>query len=234
MPECSSASICGQLDRHGNEKKEVQELGKRKLKAEVELKALKADLSVKQTLSKNVSQSFEARIHDALIRTNLGKCLTENNRPKEGVILAYTYILKKYYGGRIPDAASLELENEIFQTVIQSHEEKQLTTRSKNNVIKELENRGIKWPNVSHDTQQALQFTSGYPLNASPMFYNPAWYQQPANFPFGGYSVTPTRIDVTGRHPLASPAPPPQPPLPPLPDDLMPGSTTEVGNDSAE
>ena len=94
MPECSSASICGQLDRHGNEKKEVQELGKRKLKAEGELKALKADLSVKQTLSKNVSQSFEARIHDALIRTNPGKYLTENNRPKEGVILADTYILK--------------------------------------------------------------------------------------------------------------------------------------------
>ena len=49
MQEFSSASICGNLDRHADEKKEVQELGKRKLKAEGELKALKADLSIKQT-----------------------------------------------------------------------------------------------------------------------------------------------------------------------------------------
>lgn len=73
MPECTSASICGQIERHSGEKKELQEIAKRKLKAEGELKVLKSDLSIKTTLSKNVSQSFEARIHDVLIRTNPNK-----------------------------------------------------------------------------------------------------------------------------------------------------------------
>ena len=45
MQECPSASVCGNLDRHADEKKEVQELGKRKLRAEGELKALKGELS---------------------------------------------------------------------------------------------------------------------------------------------------------------------------------------------
>ena len=212
MQECSSASICGNLDRHADEKKEVQELGKRKLKAEGGLKALKADLSIKQTLSKNVSQSFEARIHDALIRTNPQKYLTENNRPKEGVILADTYILKKYYGGRIPDNESVDAESELFQTIIQSHEEKTMTTRPKNSVINELQIRGITWP--AHNTPPEPY--PGY------QFYNPAvWSQQPAGFgqqfmfrmptAAGCYPLLPNNDD---RHPLASPPPPP-----PLPDE---------------
>lgn len=133
-------------------KKELQEIAKRKLKAEGELKVLKSDLSIKTTLSKNVSQSFEARIHDVLIRTNPNKYLTESNRPKEGVVLADTYILKKYYGGRVPDVETLETmetESEIFQTIINSHKAEKTMTRHKNSVIKEMETRGIKRPNTS-------------------------------------------------------------------------------------
>ena len=216
MQECPSASVCGNLDRHADEKKEVQEVGKRKLKAEGELKALKGDLSIKQTLSKNVSQSFEARIHDALIRTNPTKYLTENNRPKEGVILADTYILKKYYGGRIPDSESVDSESELFQTIIQSHEEKTMTTRPKNSVIKELEIRGVTWPNTMQNTPPLP-----YP------FYNPpVWNTQPAvfgqgqQFMFGMPTAQhyPTMPSSDGRHPLASPPPPPGPP-PPIPEE---------------
>ena len=70
MPNCESAAVCGQLDKHPTEKKALQELGKKKQKAEGELKALRSEPSVKETVARDMSKSFEARIHELLIRTN--------------------------------------------------------------------------------------------------------------------------------------------------------------------
>ena len=86
--------MCGLIDRHPVQKKEIQVLAKRKSNIEGEIKAFTSELKVKEKVSLNVEQSFEAKIHDILIRTNPGKYLTDQRRPKEGIILADSYIKK--------------------------------------------------------------------------------------------------------------------------------------------
>ncbi|MCG8046962.1 MAG: hypothetical protein N0E59_23025 [Candidatus Thiodiazotropha taylori] len=218
MPNCESAAVCGQLDKHPAEKKELQELGKRKQKAEVELKALRSELSVKETVSKDLSKSFEARIHDVLIRTNLGKYLTANNKPKEGIILADSYILKKYYSNKMPD--DLESESEIWQTIIKSHEDNFQAKLPKNSVIKELENRGVNWPTSpeSQTSSESLPAVNQANADFQPVqanynqlnWFTPPYYAHG----FGGYFPVPgcTSGGFMSRA-VSSPPPPP-------PDDV--------------
>lgn len=154
-----------------------------------------------------------------LIRTNPNKYLTESCRPKEGVVLADTYILKKYYGGRVPDVETLETESEIFQTIINSHEAEKMTIRPKNRVIKEMETRGIKWPNTSG--QDACP---GYPASYSAgfqPFLNP-WYQYQQPFMFGLMTCNVTNAVTGARNSIASPPPPP-----PLPDEDIQNQSSE-------
>ena len=108
MEECTSATICGQVDRHPSEKKELQELAKTKNKLEGEVKAIISEVNVKEKISNDIHESFESKIHDVLIISNPEKYITENNRPKEGIILADSYILKQFYGGKNPDKATME------------------------------------------------------------------------------------------------------------------------------
>ena len=99
-------------------------LRKRNMGIEGELKALTSELKVKEKVSSNIEQSFEAKIQDNLIRTNPNKYLTDQRRPKLGIILADSYIIKKYYDKQNPYKAKLERDSDIFQTVIKSFEEK--------------------------------------------------------------------------------------------------------------
>ena len=64
-------------------------LRKRNMGIEGELKALASELKVNEKVSSNIEQSFEAKIQDILIRTNPHKYLTDQRRPKEGIILAF-------------------------------------------------------------------------------------------------------------------------------------------------
>ncbi|XP_053403747.1 uncharacterized protein LOC123524212 [Mercenaria mercenaria] len=141
MDECISSSVCGLIERHPAEKKEVQELSKKKQKIEGELKTLKCELKMKEKISAEATSSFEAKIHDILIRTNPAKYLTNNRRPKEGVILADSYILKQYYGSKNPSKDDLERDSDIFQTVVRSYEEKvnKRSNKPKNSVAKQLD-----------------------------------------------------------------------------------------------
>lgn len=223
MPVCETAAVCGQLEKHPTEKRELQELGKKKQKAEGELKALKSELLAKEVVSNDMSKSFEARIHDTLVRTNPNKYLTSNNKPKEGIILADSYILKKYYGGKIPDFDDIQHESEIWQTIIKSREESYQVGAKvpKNSVIKELENRGVDWPcsNVSRpDIMQAANYNQ---MNwyASPPFTAPYMYG------FSGYYQSPGSTGLATRA-IASPPPPPPDEIVHQDDDLENDQTT--------
>ena len=81
MQPCESAAMCGIVDRHHDEKKHLQELGKKKQRLEGELKAITSELKIKEKISKDHNQSFESKIHDILIKTNPNKYLTVNRRP---------------------------------------------------------------------------------------------------------------------------------------------------------
>lgn len=223
MQACQSSAMCGIVDRHPSEKKELQELAKKKQKLEGELKAIASEISIKEKLSSDHNQSFEARIHDILIRTNPEKYLTSNCRPKEGIILADTYILKKYYGGQNPNKQTIEKDSEIFQTIIKSYEEKMSVNKPKNSVVKQLENHGIRWPNVQ---------TGFYP------YYYPQCYVQTVPGSVQQFSDVQGNIfgspsvPRSGSVPVASPPPPYMeeysPPLPPQIDDKPPLPTADT------
>lgn len=229
MPTCESAAVCGQLDKHPAEKKELQDLGKRKQKAEGELKAMRSELAVKETVSKDMSKSFEARIHDVLIRTNPNKYLTANNKPKEGIILADSYILKRYYNSKVPD--NVERESDIWQTVIKSHEDNfQVNKMPKNSVIRELENRGVNWPNKSgssacyeistsesqssadivplaNQTGEDIAASAGATVNQAN--YNQMNWFTPPYYGFGGYFPVHAYAPGFTQRAVSSPPPPP-------------------------
>ena len=222
MPNCETAAVCGQLDKHPAEKKELQDLGKRKLKAEGELKALRSELAVKETVSKDMSKSFEARIHDILIRTNPNKYLTAKNKPKEGIILADSYILKRYYNSKVPD--NVERESDIWQTVIKSHEDNfEVNKMPKNSVIKELEKRGVNWPNKSsssasyeistNDSQSSsdiVPLVEDIAVRAGATNYNQMnWFTPQYYSGFGGYF--PVHPYGFTQRAVSSPPPPPPP-----------------------
>lgn len=202
MSVCESAAICGILDKHPNEKKELLELSKLKAKAECELKTLSNELAVKKKTATEVKKSFEMKIHDILIKSNPGKYLTAMRRPKEGVILADTYVLKKYYGSSNPSKAELEKDSDIFKTVIDSYEEKLKKSPPKNCVQMQLAMQGVQMP------------TGGIQLPMYP-FSPPMWFpsQQGLFAPMPG-SFPP---------PCASPPPPPDDQNPPLPGNDAPG-----------
>ena len=125
---------------------------------------------------------------------------------KEGVILADSYIIKKYYGGKNPTKDTLEKESEIFQTVIESYETKMgMNHTPKNSVVKQLEDQGIRWPMQN----------PGSSMGFSP--FNPQSYMNQWQFP---QAVLPPGY----AGPVASPPPqytiePYQPPLPQTADD---------------
>ena len=143
MAKCESASQCGLVDKHPDEKKELLEIGKKKQKLESELKSLSFDIQNKERATMQVATSFEAKVHDVLIRSNPEKYLTEHSRPKEGIVLSDSYILKKYYGTRGGTITKEELENEcsMFAVIIESYNDKMKTEKikSNNSVLKELE-----------------------------------------------------------------------------------------------
>ena len=220
MPSCESAAMCGQLEKHPTEKKELQELGKKKQKVEGELKSLKSELSIKETVSNDMSRSFEAKIHDTLIRTNPNKYLTINNKPKEGIILADSFILKGYYHNKAPE--NIEHESEIWQTIIKSHEENFTCKVKKNSVIKELENRGINWPNSSTADSGVVPVPTPYyntdafgsGLLPAPANYNQMnWYSSPY-YGLGYYQSAYVLPRGVSSPPLPGPvsSPPPPPP----------------------
>lgn len=223
MDECTSARNCGNIDRHAAEKRELTDIGKQKQKLEGELNALKSELHIKESLNNDVMTSFEAKIHDILIRTNPEKYLTDSRRPKEGVILADSYILKKFYGNSSVDKTTFERDSDIFQTIIQSHEEKMnIKQRPKNSVIQELERRGISWPgSVNEQSMQTLQ--QGY-------YYSPSYYPTAPWFAAfqSGCTTMPSpmhpSVATSIVPPVVSPPPPvcsPPPPMgaPPLPTE---------------
>ena len=113
MPICESAAVCGQLDKHPTEK-ELQELGKKKQKAKGGLKIRIIRKRNCKIFRKETVKSFEACIHDILIRINANKYLTGNNKSQERIILAD--ILKRYYNNKVPDSA--ERKRDIWQTII--------------------------------------------------------------------------------------------------------------------
>ena len=222
MEACQSAAVCGLIDRHPAQKKELQELAKKKQRIEGELKAFTSELKVKEKVSSNIEQSFEAKIHDILIRTNPNKYLTDQRRPKEGIILADSYIIKKYYDKQNPDKAKLERDSDIFQTIIKSFEEKRNVV-PKNSVIKQYEEHGIKWPTNNSEISR--------PAPVGQMFAYPGQYGWSTNnycpsfptfsMPFQQPFYTPHSGSLT---PVATPPPPPPeegipiPPIPPLPE----------------
>lgn len=156
LEQCESAQICGEIDKHSNEKKELTDLAKKKQQAENELKMLKTELDVKDKIIKEVACSFEAKIHDALINTNPDRYLTTNGRPKEGIIKADTYIIRKYYDGKVPQ--DIEEESNMWQTIIKSYEERMNVKPPKNSVQRELERRGgIRWPSQTDSQTPSLQ-----------------------------------------------------------------------------
>lgn len=214
MEECESASVCGQIERHPAQKKELQELAKKKQKVEGELKAYQSELKVKEKISNDVEQSFEAKIHDILIRTNPGKYLTDQKRPKEGIILADSYVIKKYYDGKNPDKMKLEQDSDIFQTVIKSYEDKRNLKQPKNSVIKQYQEHGIQWPNPG-TCQPAVQSPSqmfSYPDVGWNMIYG-------SSFP--GFPMA-VQQPFFSPHSNAVASPPPPLPdkeqMPPLPE----------------
>ncbi|XP_045207107.1 uncharacterized protein LOC123559398 [Mercenaria mercenaria] len=215
MDECTTARNCGNIDRHAAEKRELTELGKQKQKLEGELNALKSELQIKEALNNDVMTSFEAKIHDILIRTNPEKYLSENRRPKEGVILADSYILKKFYGNSAVDKATMERDCDIFQTIIQSHEEKMNVKRPKNSVVNELERREISWPGSTNVNEQSMQtLHQGY-------YYGPSYPMAPwfAAFQSGCTAMTsPMHPSVSASiaPPVASPPLPVGSPPPPV------------------
>ena len=202
MQPCESAGMCGIVDRHPDEKKQLSELGKKKQKLDGEIKAITSDLKIKEKISKDHNQSFESKIHDILIKTNPQKYLTVNRRPKEGIILADTYVIKKYYGGKNPTKDALENDSDIFQTIIESHESKIGTTTPKNSVMKQLEDQGIQWPR-----QAAASSVSafGFPQN----YMN--WQMAPV--------LPPGYVGPIASPPPPYPMEPYQPPLPQTADD---------------
>lgn len=110
-------------------------------------------------ISKDVEQSFEAKIHDILIRTNPEKYLLDQRCPKESLILADSYIIKEYYGGPPPPPDKMKLENnsDIFQTIIKSYEGKRNLRQPKNSVNKQYQEHGIQCPNpgINHAVVQS-------------------------------------------------------------------------------
>ena len=230
MVECSSAKICGLVDRHPSEQKTLQDLGKRKQKVEGELAALKSELQVKKSISEGVLQSFESKLHDILIRTNPEKYLTINRRPKEDVILADSYIIKKYYGSQNVDKETMERDSEMYQTIIKSTEERFNVQREKNSIIVELQRRGIKWPMTA---ASSLPSVATQPLPSTvqfPWLQSTSVYQQNSNSAaamntlaglgdvFGGYVRSiPSDASNHSSNKRKAVASPPLPP--PLPDD---------------
>ena len=199
MDACASASICGVIEKHASEKKELSDLCKKKQKIESEVKALKNDLAVKKKVVSDVRQSFETKVHDILINSNPQKYLTTARRPKEGIVLADSYMLKKYYGitNKSVTISQLEQDSEMFKFIIEDHEEKMKTKTiaPKNVVQRQLEMQGVQIP------------TAPFPMFPNP--YNPWFVPTPGPFmPPGSYPP-----------PCASPPPPPEDEIPPLPEN---------------
>lgn len=238
---CESAVICGEIDKHPSEKKELSELAKKKQAVEIELKTLKTELEVKNKVKSEVQNSFESKIHDELINSNPGKYLTEQGKPKEGIIKADTYILKRYYQGNFPQ--DLRMESQIWKTVISSYEEKMNINPPKNCVQRELERRGgIRWPNKHGQSEtkadnnpigsEHQQFQQSFPLNYWAYGQNYT-YAYPAGYmgyqagmvrhftPQSSTLSSPVQQGLVMMNPVASPPPPPDDTeLPPLPDEL--------------
>ena len=231
MEECTSATICGQVDRHPSEKKELQELAKTKNKLEGEVKAIISEVNVKEKISNDIHESFESKIHDVLIISNPEKYITENNRPKEGIILADSYILKQFYGGKNPDKATMENDSELFGTIITSYEEKLKRKPVKNSVTSLLERSGVKLVN-----DQTLPSTPGL---ICPSFPHPSFQWAPSHQNMQYFQQTMPQFGLpfqlaTGQGYRTTPVSSPPPPSmnlqeqPPLPPDASADSTNNV------
>ena len=233
------ALICGEIDKHPSEKKELSEIGKKKQAAEIELKTLKTELEIKTRILNEVQCSFETKIHDQLIDSDPDRYLTALAKPKEGLVKADTYILKRYYQGKVPE--NLKEESQIWKTIITSYEEKMKIRPPKLNCVqRELERRGgIPWPqqqdqNANQNTadsctstgqeyQQECQFRQPFPYNylaygQNYMYAYPGYMGYNSGIAQRQYGVPPSAT-ITSPHqatpfmpmmsPMASPPPPP-------------------------
>ena len=122
--ECQNILECGEIDLHPDCKKELQELANLKNKTEADLKKLRHEYDTKKKIYGNMSQTFESKIHSALINSNPEKYLIGGTGPgyKKRLLDVDKCILRKHYKGKAPK--NVDLESHLWKSIIETHHAK--------------------------------------------------------------------------------------------------------------
>lgn len=121
---CVSAMQCNDIDKHPQEKKQVNDAAESKRQIEKDLSKFQTDLKAKQLLEKQVSSSFISVITPHLVNSNPDDYTFRSNREngrllKSQKINCHSYILEQHYKGKIP--LDLERERKNFPQIIEEY-----------------------------------------------------------------------------------------------------------------
>jgi hypothetical protein len=151
MDACENVAVCGEIDLHPEAKKQLTSLSQQKQKLSGEVQSLQNELDAKKGAHEQTFRTFEGQIQSHLIRSNPEKYLIPaTGQVRQVRVNADIEILRKVYKGVMPKAA--DIESTRWPDMIAAYERKLHTTTKPgycNPVRKELQQRGIIWPDGS-------------------------------------------------------------------------------------
>ncbi len=155
--ECSDARICGQLDRHPQQRKEIQKISAAVNVLEKETKELCADIEQKQKLAENLQCSFEAKIRKDLINSDQGRYTFHasdgTKKVRTALVKADTAILKIVLKGEVPGT----LNPSTITGLIKNFNAKNERLDNSDPIhVKKLKEKGIVWPSSSKQSREEV------------------------------------------------------------------------------
>ena len=224
--ECTDVRICGEIDLHPENKKELSLLGAKRQKLEGELNVLSAELEAKKKARDETYNTFEGKVQSWLIRSNPDKYLiAATGQVRQVRVNADTAILKKILECQVPE--DIEKSSKFWPDMIENYEQKYIKTTKKemppriiNPVRRELENKGITWPAsvTLPATTTTVNFMS--PTGFQQTLFGFPYYNSPFYMPM----MSPTRPTATVSSVAELESTTPENIYPPLPCEpyLMP------------
>lgn len=152
---CEGPHICGDIDKHDIEKKQLLDASQNVKTLNRDLEKLKQSLVSKKEIHRETCQSFFSQVIPHLVNTNIDKYYPVGSFGLRALNMTAVQpdiaILEKYYRGKVP--RNLEVECVRFQNIIKDNQTEIDLKNFKDPVRSFMEKKGVSVPS----------FPPGYP-----------------------------------------------------------------------
>ena len=159
--ECTSAMLCGIIDKHPNDKAVRRNLSQQVTKCETELENLQSDYNSKLSAYKTVEDSFARKIEAAIVASNPDRYFV-NGVKNWALLNKHVALLQKRCMGKMPPRHSVV---NLLKVAVEEHELKSQRLHAKERFVNPkkhiLEDEyAIRFPRGSPSTARACSSSS--------------------------------------------------------------------------